>query len=224
MELRRRRQSFAILVGLVAALTIASSAAGASTSLSIRQQGVSAIAQRLDCGDNGDGTLSCTSELVAAFKGTLKISGSSNSHTDQVCYERVDATVDADTGELIDATGETGCALDTGKVRVRSLRSIELRSTGIDLVSFTCDEFDCTEGPGGHATVRGTWSSAGKPLVSRQRFRIDDGICTEIAAAQARVREASFRGFVNGTQMVPDTALVGSGSFRIKLRCLDGLP
>lgn len=222
--MRSRRRSIAILVGLVAALTIASSAAGASPWLSIRQQGVSAIAQRIDCIDNGDDTLSCEAELLAAFKGTLKISGSSTVHTDQVCYERLAATLNANTGDLLDASSVGGCALDTGKVGVRGLRSIVLGTTGIDLVSVTCDEFDCVEEPAGHVTVRGAWSSAGRPMVSRLKFRFDDGICTDVLATQGRVREAGFRGTVDGTRLRSDIALVGAGTFRIKSRCLGGLP
>ena len=222
--MRSRRRSIAVLVGLVAALTIASSAAGASPWLSIRQHGVSAIAQRLDCIDNADNTLSCEAELLAAFKGTLKISGSSTIHTDQTCYERLKATIDADTGDVLEGSSVAGCALDTGKVMVRGLRSVVLGTTRIDLVSLTCDELDCVEEPAGHVTVRGTWSSAGRPLVSRLKFRFDDGICTALLATQGRVREAGFGGSVDGARLRSDIALVGAGTFRIKLRCLGGLP
>jgi hypothetical protein len=88
----------------------------------------------------------------------------------------------------------------------------------------TCDEFDCVEEPAGHVTVRGTWSSAGRPMVSRLKFRFDDGICTDVLAAQERVREAAFRGSVDGTPLASDIALVGAGFFRIKSRCLGALP
>ena len=220
----RRRRWFAILVGLVAVLTVASSAAAASPWLSIRQQGVSAIAQRLDCIDNGDNTLSCEAEFLGAFKGTIKVTGSPNVHTDQVCYERLRATLDADTGDLLEGSAVAGCAFDSGKVRVRSLGSIVVGSTGIDLVSLTCDDTGCTEEPAGHATVRGTWTSAGRPMVSRLRFRFDDGICTDVLASQGRVREAGFVGSINGARMRSDVALVGAGTFRLKTRCLGGLP
>jgi hypothetical protein len=83
---------------------------------------------------------------------------------------------------------------------------------------------DCTEGPAGHVTVRGSWSSAGRPLVSRLRFRYDDGFCTDVLATQARVREASFLGFVNGARLAADAALVGAGTFRIRSRCQGELP
>jgi hypothetical protein len=220
----RRRRSIAIFAGLVAALMIASSAAAASPWLTIRQRGVSAIAQRLDCTDNGDNTLSCEAEFLGAFKGIVKMTGSSTIHTDQVCYEHLTATVDADTGDVLEGTSVAGCALDTGKVRVRSLRSVVLGATGLDLMSLTCDEFDCVETPAGHVTVRGTWTGAGRALVSRQRFSFDDGICTDVMATQARVRQAGFRGSVNGTRLQSDSALVGTGTFRIKSRCLGELP
>jgi hypothetical protein len=220
----RQRRWTAILGGLVAALTIASSAAGSSPWLTIRQHGVSAIAQRLDCTDNGDNTLSCEAELLVAFKGTLRITGSPTIHTDQVCYERDSVTLDADTGDLLEGSAVAGCALDSGRVRVRSLRSIVVGATGIDLVSLTCDEFDCVEEPAGHVTVRGTWSSAGRPVVSRLKFRFDDGICTDVLAAQGRAREAGFRGSVDASPLASDLALVGAGNFRIKSRCLEPLP
>jgi hypothetical protein len=219
-----RRRSTAILVGFIAALTIASSAAGASSWLSIRQNGVSAIAQRLDCIDNGDNTLSCEAELLAAFKGTIKITGSSTIHTDQVCYERLTATLDASTGDVLEGSAVAGCAFDSGKVRVRSLGSIVVGATGVDLVSLTCDDTGCSEEPAGQVTIRGTWSSAGRPMVSRLKFRFDDGICTDVLATQGRVREARFAGSVDGTRLRSDIALVGAGIFRIKTRCLGGLP
>jgi hypothetical protein len=220
----RRPRSTAILGGLVAALTMASSAAGSSAWLSIRQHGVSAIAQRLDCTDNGDNTLSCEAELLVAFKGTLKISGTSTIHTDQVCYERDNATVDADTGDLIEGTAIAGCALDSGKVRVRSLGSIVVGATGIDLASLTCDDTGCSEEPAGHVTVRGTWSSAGRPVVDRLKFRFDDGICMDVLATQGRARLARFHGSVDGSPMASDIALVGTGNFRIRSSCLGELP
>ena len=210
-------------MGLVGAITVASSAAGASGWETIRQQGVSALAQRLDCTDNGDGTLSCDGELMAAFKGTIKITGIATTKVDQVCYERVSATVDAETGDLIEGTAAAGCALDTGNVRARSLRSVTVASTRIELASLTCDESGCVESPAGHATVRGSWSSAGRALVSRSRFRFDDPLCTDVMQSQGRTREASFRGFVNGVRMRPAVALVGTGTFRLKSRCLGGI-
>ena len=97
-------------------------------------------------------------------------------------------------------------------------------STRVELTSLTCDETDCTEAPAGHVTVRGTWTSAGRPLVSRLKFRFDDGFCTDIIATQSRVREAAFRGFVNRSRLAADAALVGSGNFRIRSRCLGELP
>ena len=220
--MRRRHRSIGLLVGLVAAITVASSAA-ASGWLTIRQQGVSALTQRLDCTENGDGTLSCDGELMAVFKGTIRISGTPTTKSDQVCYERLTATVDAETGALIEGTAATGCALDTHNVRVRSIGSVTLASTRVDLASLTCDENGCVETPAGHLTVRGSWSSAGRALVSRQRFRFDDPICTDILQTQGRARDASFRGFVDGVRMGGGISVVSTGTFRLKTRCLGGL-
>jgi len=219
----RRRHSFALLVGLLAAMTVASSAAGSSAWLSIRKQGVSAAAQRLACDDNGDGTMSCSGELMVAFKGTIKITGSPTLHADEVCYERIDVLLDAETGDLIDGSAAAGCALDTGKVTVHGIGSVVVRSTRVDLVSLSCDENGCTETPAGHATVRGSWSSAGKPMVSRMKFRFDDGICTDILMSQGRARLATFRGYADGQRMRADVSLTGSGIARLKSRCLGGL-
>jgi len=219
----RRRRSFAMLVGALAALLVASSAAAASPWLSIRQQGVSAIAQRVACTDNGDNTLSCEAELLDAFKGTVKITGSPTIHADQVCYERVSATVDADTGDVLDGSAVAGCAIDTGKVKVRSLGSVVLGSTRIDLASLTCGESGCLEQPAGQVTVRGSWSSAGRPIVSRDKFRFDDGMCTDVLASQGRVRQAAFSGTADGKRIQADIAAVGAGTFRLKSRCLGGL-
>ena len=221
--MRRRHRSFALVIGLFAAMTIASSASGSSAWLSIRQQGVSAAAQHLACDDNGDGTMSCIGELMLAFKGKIKVTRSPATHVDEVCYERIDVRLDAETGELIDGSAATGCALDTGKVSVRGIGAVTVRSTRIELTSLNCDENGCTETPSGHATVRGTWSSAGKPAVSRLRFRFDDGICTDVLMAQGRARLATFRGFVDGQRMAADLALVGAGSTLLKSRCLGGI-
>lgn len=219
----RRRRSFATLVGLFAALVVASSVSAASPWLTIRQQGVSAIAQRVDCTDNGDNTVSCQAELLDAFKGTAKISGMPTIHTDQVCYERVSATLDADTGDIIDGSAVAGCALDTGKVRVRSLGSVVLGSTRIDLASLTCDDTGCSQQPAGQVTVRGSWSSAGRPFIDRAKFRFDDGICTDVLASQGRTRMATFSGTADGKRIAADMAAVGAGTFRIKSRCLGGI-
>lgn len=221
--MRRRHRSIGLLVGLVAAITIASSASASNAWLTIRQQGVSALTQRLDCTDNGDGTLACVGELMAVFKGTIRISGTPTTKTDQVCYERLTATVDAETGDLLDGHAATGCALDTGHIRVRGLTSVTLASTRIELVSLTCDETDCVETPAGHVTVRGSWSGTGRALVSRQRFRFDDPVCTDILQSQGRARDAAFRGFVNGVRMAAGVSVVSSGMFRLKSRCLGGL-
>ncbi|HET8784874.1 MAG TPA: hypothetical protein VFM38_04520 [Candidatus Limnocylindrales bacterium] len=220
----RRGRSFAVLVGLCAALMVASSASAASPWLSIRQQGVSAIGQRVDCTDNGDNTMACQAELLDAFKGTVKITGSRTVHADQVCYERLSATIDVETGDLIDGSAVAGCAVDTGKVTVRSLGSVVLASTRIDLTSLSCDESGCSEQPAGQVTVRGSWSSAGRPVVSREKFRFDDGMCTDVLASQGRVRQAAFSGTANGARIRADVAAVAAGTFRIKSRCLAGLP
>jgi hypothetical protein len=218
--MRRRHRSIALVFGLLAAVTVAPAAAAASPWLTIREHGVSAMAQRADCADHG-ATLACEAELFVAFKGTIKVTGSPTVHTDQVCYLHVQATVDPDTGDLIDSTEAVGCALDTGKVRIRSIGSIVVGSTRIDLVSATCDENGCTETAAGHVTVRGSWSSAGRPAVSRFRFRFDDGFCTDVISTQGRQRIAAFRGFVDGSPMTADEALTGSGNFRIQSQCLD---
>ena len=221
--MRRRVRGVACLAGLVAALTVASSAFAASPWISIRQQGVSATSQRIACTENGDGTLACEAELLDAFRGTLKFSGSPNLHAEQVCYQKVTATVDGETGALIEGSAVAGCTVDANKVTIRSLGSITLARTRIELTKLTCDAFDCTEQPGGHATVQGRWTSSGRAMRARDRETFDDGICIDVIAIQARGREARFTGTVNGSPLAADASIVSSGTFRLKIRCLAGV-
>ena len=65
---------------------------------------------------------------------------------------------------------------------------------------------------------------AGRPVVSREKFRFDDGMCTDVLASQGRVRQAAFSGTANGARIRADVAAVAAGTFRIKSRCLAGLP
>jgi hypothetical protein len=221
--MRRRARAIACLAGLVGALTIASSAFAASPWISIRQQGISAASQRVECTENGDGTLTCEVELLDAFRGRLKFSGSPTTHAEQVCYEKLNVTVDAETGELIDGSAVAGCALDANTVTVRSLGSITLARTRIELTKLTCDAFDCTEHSAGHATVQGRWTSAGRAIRARDRFAFDDGFCLEVVALQARDREARFRGTVDGSPLAADISLVSAGTFRLRVRCMAGV-
>ena len=220
MVMRRRARAIACLAGLVGALTIASSAFAASPWISIRQQGISAVSQRIACTENGDGTLDCEAELLDAFRGRLKVSGSSTLHAEQVCYQKVNATVDAETGDLIEGSAVAGCALDANAVKVRSLGSITLARTRIELTKLTCDALECTEQPAGHATVQGRWTSAGRAMRARDHFAFDDGICLEVVAIQARGRDAGFRGTVNGSPLAADVSFVSTGTFRLKVRCM----
>jgi hypothetical protein len=222
--MRRRHRIVACLVGLIGALTISASAFGAGPWLSIRQQGVSAASVHIACTDNGDGTQSCEAEVLSAFRGKVKISGSPTLHGEQVCYEKLTATVDAATGDMIEGHGAFGCAFDAGTLKVRSLASIVLRSTRVDLATVSCNAAGCVTGPGGQVTVKGTWTSAGRALRSHSRFRIDDGMCLAVLATQARARQASFRGTAGGARITSDVALVGSGIFRFRTTCLEAPP
>lgn len=221
--MRRRARAIACLAGLVGALTIASSAFAASPWISIRQQGISAVSQRVDCTENHDGTLSCEAELLDAFRGKLKFSGSPTVHAEQVCYQKLNVTVDAETGDLIEGSAVAGCALDANSVKVRSLGSITLARTRIELTRLTCDAVDCTEHAAGHATVQGRWTSAGRAMRARDRFAFDDGFCLEVVSVQARGRDAAFRGTVNGSALAADISLVSAGTFRLEVRCMAGV-
>lgn len=222
--MRRRSRTVAFLVGLVGALTIASSVLGASPWLSIRQQGVSAVSLHIDCIDNGDNTQSCEAEVLDVFKGKLKFTGSSTVHGQQVCYEKVTATLDSGTGNMIEGRGVFGCAFDAGTVKVRSLGSIVLASTHIDLATLSCDASGCAEAPGAQVTVRGRWTSPGRSLRSYTRFRFDDGICLAVAATQGRARQGTFRGTANGARIASDIALAAAGTFRLRTSCLGAPP
>jgi len=222
--MRRRSRTVACLVGLVGALTVAASALGASPWLSVRQQGISAISIHMACADHGGGTQRCDAEILQVFKGKLKITGSPTLHGEQVCYEKVTATVDAETGDILDGHGVFGCAFDTGTVKVRSLASISLNTTHIDVSTLSCNASGCALEPGGQVTVKGKWTSAGRPWRSHARFRFDDGMCMTILATQGRARQGTFRGTADGARIASGTALVGAGTFLLRTSCLEAPP
>jgi hypothetical protein len=225
VPMRGHRRVWAAVAGTVAALAVASSALGASPWLSIRQQGVSAISQHVACVERGHGTSACEAEILQVFHGKLKISGIANQHADQVCYQKVTATVDTDSGELLEGRVSLGCGFDTGTIRVRNLSSITLAATSIDLLVIDCDETGCSDEIGvGQATLKAKWTGIGRATPSRGRFRIDDGTCIEVEAMRARVREATFSGTVNGAAIAADVALVGAGTFRFRSSCLIEAP
>ena len=108
--MRAHRRMGASIAGVIGALMIASSALGASPWLSLRQQGVTAVSVHLACVDGRAGTLRCEAEILQAFTGRLKITGSRTEHAQLVCYQKLEATVDPETGETIDAHGVFGCS------------------------------------------------------------------------------------------------------------------
>ena len=131
--------------------------------------------------------------------------------------------MDAETGELIDGSAVAGCTFDANTVTVRGLGSITLARTRIELTKLTCDAFDCTEQPAGHATVQGRWTSAGRALRARDKLAFDDGFCLEVIALQSRDREARFRGTVDGSPLVADISMASAGTFRLTVRFLAGV-
>ena len=142
-----------------------------------------------------------------------------------MCYQKVTATVDTDSGDLLEGRVSVGCEFDSGTIRVRNLSSITLAATTIDLLVIECDETGCSDEIGaGQATLKAKWTGTGRATPSRERFRIDDGTCIEVEATQARVREATFNGTANGAAITADVALVGAGTFRFRSSCLIEAP
>jgi hypothetical protein len=221
--MRHRRRAVSVFLGVLAALAVASSALGASPWFSIREQGVGAVSEQVTCDDIGHGRTACDVRVLQVFKGVLKVSGSRLERADEVCYERLTATL-SDDGELIDAQTAFGCAIDPHTVRVRGMSRVALRTTDIDLVALTCDEFDCAEAPAGRVSVDGRWSGVGRVFPSHDRFRFDDEGCLEIDALQGRARNANFAGTADGVGIDAELALIGAGTFRLRTTCQYGAP
>jgi hypothetical protein len=173
------------------------------------------MADTTDCTENSDGTVTCSGESLYVFEGTMKASGARPTQGEQVCYSRYTDTFDPDTGELIDSDNVSGCALDAGTVTTNDLDSIVLAPTIIELMTFECDEFGCTETPAGSTTVYGTWTGVGPVISQKGRFTWDDGMCIQVQADKGSYRDASFSGSFDA-----QFAQVSSGRSSFRTTCM----
>jgi hypothetical protein len=183
-----------VILAILAALIIAAPTAAASPWTGGSQSGVSAGADTSDCIDNTDGTVTCSGEGLFVFEGKIKPAGEKPRHGEEVCYNRFSDTFDPETGESIESESLFGCALDAGTLTADNLTSVVLAPTVIELVTFTCDESECTEVPAGSITVDATWTGVGPITSQAGRVRYDDGVCVQVDSQKGMFREASFDG------------------------------
>jgi hypothetical protein len=183
-----------VILAILAALIIAAPTAAASPWTSFSQSGISASADTSDCIDNTDGTVTCSGEGLFVFEGKIKTAGEKPRSGDEVCYSWHTDTFDPETGETVESESLFGCALDAGTLTADNLTSVVLAPTLIELMTFTCDESECTEVPAGSITVEATWSGVGPIIKQAGRFHYDDGTCVQVDSQKGAFREASFDG------------------------------
>ena len=212
--MRPRFRPAGVIIAILAAILLAAPAAAASPWVTFKQSGTSAVASTGTCTENADGTMTCQSQHIDAFEGTIRQSGEPTRRGDQVCYSESTDTFDPITGELIESHSLFGCAVDTGTVTINNLTSITLASTDIELTAFDCDPTSCTESPGGSTTVQGTWTGIGPITSQKGHFSYDDGTCVQVNADRGSFRQASFDGSIDALD-----ASIGQGSFTFRTTC-----
>lgn len=212
--MRPRFRPAGVIVAVLAAILLAAPVAAASPWVTFKQSGTSAVASSGDCTENLDGTVTCESQHVDAFEGTIRQTGEPTRKGEQVCYSESVDTFDPNTGELVESHALFGCALDAGTLTVDNLSSITLAPTVIELTAFACDAAGCTESPGGSTTVNGTWTGLGPIVTQKGRFSYDDGTCIQLNADRGSFRQASFDGSID----VVDT-MIGQGTFTFRTSC-----
>src|SRR5919198_4824364 len=211
ISMRGRARLISCLLAIVSVLVFASATAGASPWLSLRQHGVGAVSAQIGCTDNGDGTASCETEVLQVFQGTVKVTGDPTLHGQQVCYEKLSVTFDADSSLVIDGHGLFGCALDTGTIRTRQLSSVVLARTSLEVVELSCDASGCDSEQTRTVVVSAKWTGVGRTIPSRGHFRLDEGDCLDIESTQGRAREARFTGIADGVSITSDMSVVAAG-------------
>ena len=215
-----RRRLGPIVAALAALIVMTGPVSAAPWQFTFREQGTSAFAEGdTNCTDNGDGTATCAGSIIDVFEGRSKERGSSTVHSERACYSQFSGTFDAETGEPIELSGVVGCAFDSGTISVRSLRSITLAATEIELIAVECGPDSCTEDFGGSVVVRGKFTAVGPIGRDRSKFRLDDGICILADSTQGRYRGASFSGSVDGVPFASAIAAMGAGAFRLRVSC-----
>lgn len=204
------------IVAVMAAILVAAPVAAAGPWTVSRETGTRASAHSSDeCADNPDGSVTCDSESVHAFKGRIKPPGEAKRKSEHVCYHRSSYTFDPNTGNSIAHHERFGCTDDAGTLTVNGLRSIRLAPTVIALMAIECDESgECTESEAGSTTLRGTWTGAGPISRHTTRSRFDDGTCVLVHVEKGRSRGASFEGSFDATD-----SQIGEGNFTFRTNC-----
>ena len=211
--MRSRFKPASVVLAILAAIILAAPLAAASPWVTFKQSGTSAFAFTGDCTENPDGTVTCTSESITVFEGTIKQSGEPTRKGDQICYGESSDTFDPNTGEG-ESQGSFGCTFDAGTLTIDDLTSITLAPTVIELTAFDCDPSGCTESPGGSTIVDGTWTGVGPIFSHKGKFKFDDGTCVQVNADKGQFRQASFEGSFEATD-----ASMGEGSFTFRTNC-----
>jgi hypothetical protein len=215
-----RRRLGPIVAALVALIVMTGPVSAAPLQFVFREAGTSAYAESdASCTDNGDGTVTCSGTVIDVFEGRSKERGTSTLHSERACYSKLSGTFDAETGEPIELSGVGGCAFDSRTISIKSLRSITLAPTEIELVAIQCDADSCTEDPAGSIVVRGKFTGEGPVSRDRSKFRLDDGTCILADSSQGRFRGASFTGSADGVPFTSTTAAIGAGMFRLRISC-----
>jgi hypothetical protein len=215
-----RRRLGPIVAALVALIVMTGPVSAAPWQFVFREAGTSAFAESdATCTDNGDGTATCRGTVIDVFEGRSKERGTSTVHSERACYSKLSGTFDTETGEPIELSGVVGCAFDSGTISIRSLRSITLAATEIELIAVQCDADSCTEDIAGSIVVQGKFTGEGPVGRDRSKFRFDDGICIVADSSQGRFRGASFSGRADGVPFTSTAAAMGAGIFRLRMSC-----
>jgi hypothetical protein len=212
--MRPRIRPAGVTLAILASLLLAAPAAAASPWTSFSQSGTSAYADTYDCWENPDGTETCENQSLYVFGGTMKASGEPTRKGEQVCYSEFSYTYDPTTGDFFGDEGVFGCTFDAGTLTIDKLTSVTLAPTVIELTTWECDEFDCTETPAGSTTVYGTWTGFGPVMSQKSRSTFDDGSCVQVYADRGRMREASFAGSFDAQY-----AAILEGRFTFRTTC-----
>jgi hypothetical protein len=215
-----RRRLGPIVAAFVGLVVMAGPVSAGPWQLVYREAGTSAYTEfNASCADNGDGTETCEGTVIDVFEGSSKERGSRTVHSERACYSQLSGTFDIDTGEPLELSGVVGCAFDSRTISIKSLRSITLAATEIELIEVHCDLGGCTEEAAGSTVVQGKFTGTGPIGRDRSKFRLDDGVCILADSSQGRFRGASFTGRVDSIRMTSATAAMGTGLFRLRLGC-----
>lgn len=212
--MRSRFRPISLILAIVAAFTLVAPVAAANPWVITKQAGSNAIAFADSCSDNPDGTVTCTSQSLEAFRGQESHTGQPTFDGDRVCYSDHTVTFDPATGQPIDSSSRFGCVVDPGTLTIRKLNSVTLRPTVIPLTEMSCEGDECTEETAGTISVRGRWTGEGPTGSQRGNFRFDDGTCVQVHSDASKFRTAAFVGTFEALD-----SRISKGSSTFKTNC-----